>query len=96
MKNSSLVETIRYYYTLSEKIAHSIVFHHLSHPSVDIQWSGLIKFKENSDVQTKLTQVGSYSLDWMLPQSTVLYFDELSIFEYSKTELSFQSVGVQT
>ena len=41
--------------TLSEKIAHSTVFHHLSHLSVDIQQSVLIKFKENSGVQMQLT-----------------------------------------
>ncbi len=31
-----------------KKIAHSTVFHHLSHLSVDIQQSGPIKFRENS------------------------------------------------
>ena len=41
--------------TLSETTPHSTVFHHLSHLSVDIQYSGLIKFKENSGVQTQLT-----------------------------------------
>ncbi len=58
--------------TLSEKIAHSTVFHHLSHLSVDNQWSGLIKYRENSGVQTKLTRMGSHSVDWTWPQCTVL------------------------
>ncbi len=33
--------------TLSEEIAHSTVYHHLSQLSVDIQLSGLIKFRED-------------------------------------------------
>ena len=36
--------------TLSEKIAHSTAYHHLSHLSVDIQLGGLIKFREDSGV----------------------------------------------
>ena len=67
-----LLNCLNSFNTLSEKIAHSTVFHHLSHLSVDIQWSGLIKYRENSGVQTKLAQVGSHSLDWVWPQSTVL------------------------
>ena len=34
--------------TLSEKIAHSTVYHHPSHLSVDIQLGWLIKFREDS------------------------------------------------
>ncbi len=37
--------------TLSEEIAHSTVYHHLSHLSVDIQLGGLIKFRGVSGVQ---------------------------------------------
>ncbi len=32
----------------------------------------MIKFREDSGVQTQLTQVISHSLDWTLPESTVL------------------------
>ena len=59
-------------HTLSEKIAHSTEFHHLNQLSVDIQQSGLIKFRENSGVQTQLTQGVSHSLDWTSPEPIVL------------------------
>ena len=41
--------------TLSEEIAHSTIYHHLSQLSVVIQLSGLIKFREDWDVQMELT-----------------------------------------
>ncbi len=40
---------------LSEETAHSTVYHHLSQLSVEIQVSGLIKFREESGVQIQLT-----------------------------------------
>ncbi len=49
----------------SEKIAHPTVYHHLSQLSVDIQLNGLIKSRENSGVQMKLTQVIFRSLSWI-------------------------------
>ena len=50
---------------LSEKIAHPTVYHHLNQLSVDIQLNGLIKCRENSGVQMKLTQVIFPSLSWI-------------------------------
>ncbi len=50
--------------TLSEKIAHSSVYHHLSQLSVGIQLNGLI--------QIQLIQVISHSLGWISPGPTVL------------------------
>ncbi len=47
---STAFESTALQITLSEKIAHSAVFYHLSHLSVDIQLSGLIKFREDSGV----------------------------------------------
>ena len=44
--------------TLSEKIAHSTGYHHLSHLSVDIQLGGLIKFMEDSGAL--MTTFGMY------------------------------------
>ncbi len=52
-------------YTLSEKIAHPTVYHHLSQLSVDIQLNGMIKCKEDSGVQMKLNQVILCSLSWI-------------------------------
>ena len=51
--------------TLSEKIAHPTVYHHLGQLSVDIQLNGLIKCREDSGVQMKLTQVIFHSLSWI-------------------------------
>ncbi len=51
--------------TLSEKIAHPTVYNHLSQLSVDIQLNGLIKCRENSGVQMKLTEVIFRSLSWI-------------------------------
>ena len=51
-------------HTLSEKIANPTVYHHLSRLSIDIQLNGLIKCREDSCVQMKLTQVIFCSLSW--------------------------------
>ena len=45
------------YCTLSEEIAHSTVYHHLSQISVHIQLNGLINYREDSGVQMLLTRV---------------------------------------
>ncbi len=58
--------------TLSEKIAHPTVYHHLSHLSVDIQLSGMIKCRENPGVQMQQTQVIFRSLGWTSHESTML------------------------
>ena len=52
------------YATLSEEIAHLTVYHHLSQHSVNIQLNGLIKCREDSGVQMKLTKVIFRSLSW--------------------------------
>ncbi len=47
MVNLPISVVIMYSRTLSEKIAHPTVYHHLSQLSVDIQLNGLIKCKED-------------------------------------------------
>ncbi len=59
-------------FTLRKKIAHSTVYHNLSHLYVDIQSGGLIKFRENSGVQMSLTHVIFRYLEWMSPETSVL------------------------
>ncbi len=44
-------------YTLSEKIAHPTVYHHLSQLSVDIQLNGLIKCREDLELVISYSSV---------------------------------------
>ena len=53
---------MHYVDTLSEETAHPTVYHHLSQFSVDIQLSGLIKYREDSGVLMQLMQVIFHSL----------------------------------
>ncbi len=63
----SMVIPSRIHDTLSEKIAHPTVYHHLSQLSVDIQLNGLVKCKEDSGVQMKLNlEVGKKRLKMVL------------------------------
>ncbi len=55
--------------TLSEETAQPIVYHQLSQVSVDMQLSGLIKCREDSDVLMQMTQLIFRPLSWVLPES---------------------------
>ncbi len=57
---------------LSEEMAHSTEYHHLSQFSVNIQLNGLIKCREDSGIQMKLTQLVFHLLSWISPESASL------------------------